>query len=273
VHEVNGFLLVYFDAAGRAPTWRVPPSPEEGGWTRTRTRLIRLPSHVQDLAENSVDVGHLSHVHGYRDIETLAELVTEGPLLRARYAFRHPRGLLGIGKNARAEIDIRVHGLGYSQVEVTVAELGFCSRQFVLATPADGEQVDLLVGMCMKRLGGGRGFTSRLLAMLPGALFDFFVAGAAFDTFCADVDADVPIWSTKRYVDPPRLAEGDGPIGRYRRWARQFYAEPAPLSTAQEARHIGGAGLSRTARDETNELPDERSGEDGLAEERVAPGR
>ena len=227
VQEANGFLLVYFDAAGRAPTWRVPAWPREDGWTRTRTKLIRLPSHVQDLAENSVDVGHLSHVHGYGELEILAELEIDGPLLRARYAFRHPRGLLGMGKNARAEIDIRVHGLGYSQVEVTVAELGFCSRQFVLATPTDGEQVDLRVGMCMKRLAGARGVTSRLLAMLPGALFDLWVASAAFGTFCDDVEADVPIWSTKRYADPPRLAEGDGPIGRYRRWARQFYPELA----------------------------------------------
>jgi nitrite reductase/ring-hydroxylating ferredoxin subunit len=235
VDEVNGFVLVYFDAAGRAPAWRVPASPSGDDWTRTRTTLIRLPTHVQDLAENSVDVGHLSHVHGYGEIEALAELATEGPLLRARYAFRHPRGLLGIGKNARAEIDIRVHGLGYSQVQVTVAELGFCSRQFVLATPADGEQVDLRVGMCMKRLPGARGLTSRLLAMLPRALFDLLVARVAFDTFCDDVNADVPIWSTKRYADPPRLAEGDGPIGRYRRWARQFYPELARPSGETEA--------------------------------------
>jgi len=230
VDEVNGFVLLHFDAAGRPPPWRVPASPEESGWTRTRVRLTRLPSHVQDLAENSVDVGHLSHVHGYRELEALDELRTEGPLLRARYAFRHPRGVMGVGKNARAEIDIEVHGLGYSQVEVTVAEMGFRSRQFVLATPVDGEHVDLRIGMCMKTLPAdarGRGFAPALIANLPSMLFDFFVARIAFVTYCEDVDADVPIWSTKLHVDPPRLAEGDGPIGRYRKWARQFYPELA----------------------------------------------
>jgi len=25
------------------------------------------------------------------------------------------------------------------------------------------------------------------------------------------------------YVDNPALAKGDGPVGRYRQWARQFY--------------------------------------------------
>ncbi len=236
VDEVNGFVLAYFDPAGRSPTWRVPAAPDERGWTRTRTRRFRLPSHVQDLAENSVDVGHLAHVHGYTAIETLAELAIDGPLLRARYAFRHPRGFNGFGKNARAEIDIGVFGLGYSQVEVVVAEMGFRSRQFVLATPADADHVDLTVGMCMRRLEGARGFTSGLLALLPGFAFDRLVASIAFQTFVGDVQADVPIWSTKSYVDPPRLAEGDGPIGRYRRWARQFYPELArPSSEAPAA--------------------------------------
>lgn len=238
VDEVNGFVLVYFDDAGRPPAWRVPASPEEGGWTPTRTRVTRLPSHVQDLAENAVDVGHLSHVHGYRELEALDELRTEGPLLRARYAFRHPRGVMGIGKNARAEIDIRVHGLGYSQVEVTVAEMGFRSRQFVLATPVDAESVDLRIGMCMAALpreARERGFAPSLIAGLPGLLFDFFVARIAFRTYCDDVDADVPIWSTKLHVEPPRLAEGDGPIGRYRRWARQFYPEVARTTGESKA--------------------------------------
>ena len=227
VHEVNGFVLAWFDPAGRAPSWSVPAAPKEGRWTRTRSRLIRLPAHVQDLAENSVDVGHLSHVHGYRDIESLGALVIDGPVLRARYAFRHPRGLWGVGKNARAEIDIRVHGLGYSQVEVTMPEVGFRSRQFVLATPADGEHVDLRVGMCMSLVAGARGAMPRVLARTPGPLFDRLMGGIGFRAFVADVQADVPIWSTKHYVDPPGLAEGDGPIGRYRRWARQFYPQLA----------------------------------------------
>jgi nitrite reductase/ring-hydroxylating ferredoxin subunit len=231
VHEVNGWVLVHHDPTGRPPSWHIPSDPEEPGWTRTRSKTFLLPGHVQDLAENSVDIGHLGLVHGYREIETLAELEAEGPLLRARYAFRHPRGVMGLGKNARAEIDIRVHGLGYSQVEVTLAELGFRSRQFVLAAPAAEGQVELRVGMCMKRAPGARGAIGWIASLLPSPLFDAFVARAAFDTFVDDVADDVPIWSTKRYADPPRLAEGDGPIGRYRRWARQFYALAAPATS------------------------------------------
>ena len=43
--------------------------------------------------------------------------------------------------------------------------------------------------------------------------------------FLADVHQDVPLWENKVFVSPPALAQGDGPIGKYRQWARQFYAQ------------------------------------------------
>ncbi|MFL9680101.1 hypothetical protein [Streptomyces sp. KL110A] len=47
-------------------------------------------------------------------------------------------------------------------------------------------------------------------------------AGVMFRGNRAFVSQDFPVWSTKRYVSPPRLARGDGPIGPFRHWA-QFY--------------------------------------------------
>ncbi|MFE0062291.1 hypothetical protein [Streptomyces sp. NPDC059003] len=39
----------------------------------------------------------------------------------------------------------------------------------------------------------------------------------------SDRYGDVPVWNTKEYLSRPRLAERDGPVTRYRRWAGQFY--------------------------------------------------
>jgi hypothetical protein len=36
---------------------------------------------------------------------------------------------------------------------------------------------------------------------------------------------DTPIWEHKVYLDAPALADTDGPVMAYRRWASQFYAE------------------------------------------------
>jgi hypothetical protein len=51
-----------------------------------------------------------------------------------------------------------------------------------------------------------------------------------------DVKQDFHIWQNKRYVHPPQLAVGDGPIGAYRRWCKQFY----PSVDAKAASREGG---------------------------------
>ncbi len=38
-----------------------------------------------------------------------------------------------------------------------------------------------------------------------------------------DVKKDLPIWAHKRRLSEPALVPGDGPIGKYRRFAHQFY--------------------------------------------------
>ena len=40
-----------------------------------------------------------------------------------------------------------------------------------------------------------------------------------------ELQPDFRIWENKKYLESPGLAQGDGPIGRYRKWASQFYAD------------------------------------------------
>ncbi len=55
---------------------------------------------------------------------------------------------------------------------------------------------------------------------------------------------DLRIWEHKVYIDPPALCDGDGPIGKLRKWYRQFYApigmpaRPA-RSTRRRAERLG----------------------------------
>ncbi|MGW6536482.1 hypothetical protein ACWGBV_14385 [Streptomyces sp. NPDC055051] len=75
------------------------------------------------------------------------------------------------------------------------------------------------------------------------------LAGVMFRGSCAFVSQDFPVWSTKRYVSPPRLARGDGPIGPFRHWARQFYPPDrlrAQVASSAVRRAAGEAG-SRVA--------------------------
>src|SRR5205085_3379511 len=86
---------------------------------------------------------------------------------------------------------------------VRVPRFGIEARLWVLPTPIDEERLTL-------RLAA----STRAHALLNRAILWGFARGAA---------QDFPIWATKRYLERPARAEGDGPIALYRRWSRQFY--------------------------------------------------
>lgn len=226
LNEVNGVLLVYYDAEGRAPTWQVPPFAREG-WTPLIGGLWRLHSHPQETTENSVDLGHLSWTHGYRSVEMLGDPVLDGPRLRARYAMRRPASLFGKSREGMlVEFDVQVFGLGYSQVEVHVPAFGVHSLHLVLPTPLDEESLELRGAVTMEPIARLQQIHP-LLFLAPKGLLNRIIAHQTYKGFAHDVQQDFPIWEHKRYVHHPALAAGDGPIGKYRTWTRQFYPDHA----------------------------------------------
>ena len=58
---------------------------------------------------------------------------------------------------------------------------------------------------------------------MPRAMTDGLIARALLRVYRSELEQDFAIWTHKRYVDLPVLASGDGPVGLYRRWVRQFY--------------------------------------------------
>jgi phenylpropionate dioxygenase-like ring-hydroxylating dioxygenase large terminal subunit len=220
VVERNGAVLVWHDATGAPPAWEVP-EVDGGGFNAPLYRSFRLPAHPQETTENAVDFGHLSEVHGYQEIELLRELSLDGATLSVRYAMSRPSPF-GSGRPVRAEFEINAWGLGVSFVEVRVVGTSLHTHHFVYVTPIDGDECDL---RALMRVDG----TLRpsgvhwALGLLPRALSGPLVARLAFAGFLNDIQQDFRVWKHKRYSDPPALALGDGPVGRYRQWARQFY--------------------------------------------------
>ena len=226
LRETHGLILAFHDAHGRAPAWEVP-ALDEAGWSPLLTTATTLRGHPQETTENSVDVGHFAVVHGYGGVETLKEARVDGSYLNARYAMVHGKTFLG--RRVRAEFEVHVHGLGYSFVEATVPALGLSLRHFVLATPTDGENIVLRLALSLH--GDTRPQRIHpLLGLLPRDLVNRIVARKAFAGFTRDAQQDFVIWQHKRYVQPPILAEGDGPVARYRHWARQFYPGAEAIS-------------------------------------------
>lgn len=63
------------------------------------------------------------------------------------------------------------------------------------------------------------------MALMPKKLGHRIISWAAFRAYCHDVGQDFEVWENKLYLDKPVLAAGDGPLGRYRKYCRQFYPE------------------------------------------------
>jgi nitrite reductase/ring-hydroxylating ferredoxin subunit len=219
VAEQHGLILAFHDADGNAPEWQVPALDTQG-WLPLKSEQWTFRGHPQETTENSVDIAHFSEVHGYTHVAILADLTTDGPYLTNRYTMTRERALLG--KSVRTEFTIHVYGLGYSLVDVQVSDLGLRSRLFVLATPTEGEHICLRIAISLHE-DTRPTKVHPLLALAPRGLINNIMASEALKGFAHDVLQDIPIWQHKRYVQPPILAEGDGPVGAYRQWAKQFY--------------------------------------------------
>jgi nitrite reductase/ring-hydroxylating ferredoxin subunit len=221
IKECHGLILAYHHSDHEPPTWEVP-ALDNNGWSPILSQEWTLRGHPQETTENSVDVGHFSEIHGYTAVEMLENLVTDGPYLNVSYAMSRAGSFWG--HSVRAEFEIHAYGLGYSLVEVTVPEYGLHSRLFVLATPIDEQQITLRIAVCLHQ-ATEPGRIHPLLALLPRTWVNRLLARQIFNGLVHDVRQDFVIWQHKRYVQPPILAAGDGPVGKFRIWARQFYPQ------------------------------------------------
>jgi phenylpropionate dioxygenase-like ring-hydroxylating dioxygenase large terminal subunit len=228
LREVNGILFVWYDSQGRPPAWEIP-ALDTDGWTQTRHRAFELKDHPQETVENGVDIGHFAIVHGYSAVEMRSDLVLDGTSFQIAYAARRPMPVFGrFGAHVDFEFDLNIHGLGYSLVKVSVPRYNVQTRLFILATPTEQERIHLHLALSMKKLTSG-GQIHPLLFFLPGGWLSGIIGRIVHLSLIHDAQQDFAIWENKRYLHPPALAEGDGPIGKFRQWAKQFYHE-SPLT-------------------------------------------
>jgi len=92
----------------------------------------------------------------------------------------------------------------------------------MLQTPVDEKTIRVRFHITVKRLSSDN----------PGAESPEWVAkiGAGI---VAEFMNDKVIWDHKVYRNRPRLAENEGPVHEFRRWARQFYASQSPDAQAR----------------------------------------
>lgn len=222
VNEIHGMVLAYSDVEGGAPEWGIP-EVDFSGWSTPRFQEWRLESNPQEIAENGVDIGHFRAVHGYDEVKEIKGIETDGPLLTAKYGMSRVTPFMGGGKKVHVEFAVRQWGLGYALVHAHALEYGLHSRHFVCPTPIDGKDIFLRIGVSVQKSSFQPGKIHPLLKILPKGLLFPFVLNGYFKGYTKDVSDDFKIWKNKKYVHPPMLAQGDGPVIPYRKWTVQFY--------------------------------------------------
>ena len=204
VVERNGIVFLHHDADGRPPTYEIPELAEYGSpeWSACEIRRWTVKSRWLDMNENAVDQVHFRYVHGTHTIPQ-TEVQQDGAVLRCRSRMKMgtPRGEVMGG------IDTDDHGPGFQTVRVS----GIADTLMInTATPIDEESTDVSFAYSVKKCAGDahRGVGAALIRDLEKQMAQ-----------------DIPIWENKRHHERPLLCDGDGPLGVYRRWAKQFFSE------------------------------------------------
>ena len=225
--EIEGLIFAWWGLGGRAPHWSLPTvPPDQEGWSSFEINTLRFPGHPQETTENSVDLAHLRYVHGYDNVDPVIDVSIDGPSMEAGFDFKRVRKIAGPATMTfDCSAKLRILGLGYSYVEVREQSIGMDLRLWVLATPVDGELIDLTLVSQVKEIRNpkrklaGLGF---LPTKMRAPIMNKFIASQQKD----DVMQDVVIWSRKQYRSRPRLCRSDGKIMPFRNYCAQFYMDP-----------------------------------------------
>jgi len=208
VQEKNGMIFAWYHAEGKPPEWDFPALPEIGDpeWSEPRTFELEIPAHVQDTHENNNDPVHFQFVHGM--VETPPSEIRFSEDGRHYQIVSHGERQTPFG-TFQTSLLRDSWGLGLSSVRsVGIEDAGLL--MYSSTTPIDERRVH-----------------SRWLLTATRNWVD--LAGEEFmQALTTGVQQDFPIWSNKVHRARPLLCEADVYLAEFRRWARQFYSQPAP---------------------------------------------
>ena len=224
--EICGLVFAWWGLAGREPQWNLPADdPAQEGWSDLELQTIRFPGHPQDTTENSVDLAHLRYVHGYDSVSRALPVTIDGHRLESRFDFVRTRRICrGFSFPLEVSANTLIYGLGYSFVDIREHTIGMDLRLWVLATPVDGELIDMTLATQIREIRGPKRWIAGL-GFLPVKFRAPIMNKIMSSMQKQDVLQDVTIWSRKRYWDRPRLCRSDGEIMPFRAYCAQFYAD------------------------------------------------
>ncbi|QXI32365.1 Rieske 2Fe-2S domain-containing protein [Pseudomonas promysalinigenes] len=203
----GGMLQAWHDPNDQPALW-TPVEIEQDGWTAPIHRedcYWNLRAHVQDIAENGIDVAHFTTVHGAQAVGDLLDLRYEGA--HASWTSLSVSDLGG--KPSIAKASVVLNALGLHQVQVVIDQDKLQFRSFLYVTPVAEGRIDIRMTVSVKSSGDRRKDRMLLSYLLP--------------RLTGELAKDFAIWENKIYIERPPLSRVDGPIRHFRQWASAFY--------------------------------------------------
>lgn len=202
-----GMLQVWYGGTQSEPDWNVDPV-DSVGWTAPlldKGSVWSLKTHVQEVAENGVDVAHFTTVHNAESIGEIRELSFTWP--RASWTSISSSDIGG--KSSVAHANVVLDGLGLHKVEVNVDGGKIRFRSFLYVSPIDNENVVIRMSVSVKHTGDPRKDAMLIKYLTP--------------RLAGELAKDFDIWENKKYIERPPLSRVDGPIAKFRQWCQGFY--------------------------------------------------
>jgi phenylpropionate dioxygenase-like ring-hydroxylating dioxygenase large terminal subunit len=240
VHEIAGFVLAWYDAGRRAPTWRIPDAVfDSAGKGRFVKSQYAFDCSVETINEDNFDVGHLYNWHELSRVDSTLPTV-DGPTISVVHDFeRHsivwkkplPRPFNFLSRKivSRYGSTLYGHGLTYSFIDLPAFE--FSTQDFIWPTPISATRT-LYTTFLRRNLPTGP-------RTLGQKLFDTVAGTLLFPAFVWRLRGEHRheghgYWEHQRPVVRPIItADERKMLEPYWEWCRQFDPERAPVRLYQ----------------------------------------
>ena len=231
--DYYGMAMIYWSARrdAQAP-YRLPPQPNIDNRQlvyRGQYDAGEVAMHIIEFAENSVDFQHFSKLHGTMRIPwTNIKL----PWIRIRH---EPSWALDdelehisyFGDETTLEIGGRICERTRSRGLVTFLGPGSIVK-FDLEVPRIGAITIFQTHTPVEALKQRVTFRWFAARRVPRILVSYVVG-----SWISQWRQDVKIWERKIYRQRPLRVRGDGPLGKMRKWYRQFYPDDQVTNLSQ----------------------------------------
>ncbi|BBX17129.1 Rieske 2Fe-2S domain-containing protein [Mycolicibacterium duvalii] len=220
VREVSGIVFLWHAADGSAPSWDPPRMPEADAADFYRpypwaTHREPMHMHPQFAAENFPDLAHMRYVHRWAEIPEISLWQEDGPVLQVDYD-----GLVTTPKGpVRVATANTAYGVG---LNVNRVLHGLRSTTLGAFTPIDQTRSEGFITVWVAKRDKD--------STEPDGLARGIAAANTRELF--GPDADRRVWEHQRYREHPLAVGYEARYTRaFRTWTRQFYPEPALIST------------------------------------------